>query len=109
MPLLGGGIFGELLPDSGMGLIDPDIDDCLPLFLQSRRMLFTLMIDEELFCDPDLAASSEVTESNENLLDGVCECVRWLLPTLDCASVNDEVRSGGLTMGSCCDTTTEPF
>lgn len=28
--------------------------------------------DDELFCDPTFVASSEVTESNENLLDGVC-------------------------------------
>ena len=72
---LGAGILGDVRPVTGVAmLVVDDRLSFLSLFFHSRRMVFTLMREElEVGCLTALAASSEVTESNENLLEGVCE------------------------------------
>ena len=65
-------MFGDALPLEGGEW--SDTEDLLSLFFQNRRRDFTLTMEElDEGCLTALAASSEVTESNENLLEGVCD------------------------------------
>lgn len=89
----GASVFGEVRPDSvnGGGL---EIDPLFPLLRHNRLMLFTLIIVDDVFCTLWLA-SSEVTESIENLLEGVWESGRSCWDETD----SEEPRSGKLTSG----------
>lgn len=111
------GTFGDVLPLSGGAKVDNETLSLL--FLHSRRILFTLMSEElDEGCFTALVSSSEVTESNENLLDGLCEGGRP--SSIDCnvgaprlPDARDELLPGGTpsvaawwdkcSFGKCCD------
>lgn len=52
------------------------MEPLFPLFRHNFRILFTLINVDVDFCDRWLTTSSEVTESTENRLEGVCEIGR---------------------------------
>lgn len=100
---------GDVLPLSGCPKVDVDERSLLLLlillFFHSRRILFTLMREAlEEGCFTALVASSEVTESNENLLDGVCDGGRPSSAVCPVGAPSAEfLPRGPASSGKCCE------